>query len=140
MPDKAILCCICSWSHGSLHVYPLVGGLVPGNSGGVRLIYIVVPPMGLQTLSALLVLSLTPPLGTLYSVQWLTVSICLCICQALAEPLRRQLYQAPVNMDFLPSTIVSTFGDCIWDGSPGGAVSGWPVLQSLLYCLSLYFL
>ena len=26
MPDKAILCYICSWSHGSHHVYSLVGG------------------------------------------------------------------------------------------------------------------
>jgi hypothetical protein len=34
MPDKAILCYIYSWSHGSLHVYSLVGGLVPENSGG----------------------------------------------------------------------------------------------------------
>jgi hypothetical protein len=28
-----ILCYMCSWKHGSLHVYPLVGDLVPGNSG-----------------------------------------------------------------------------------------------------------
>jgi hypothetical protein len=34
MPNKAILCYICSWSHGSLHVYCLVGGLVPGSSEG----------------------------------------------------------------------------------------------------------
>jgi len=34
MPNKAILCYICSWSHGSVHVYSLVGGLVPGSSGG----------------------------------------------------------------------------------------------------------
>ena len=34
MSDKAILCYICSWSHGSLHVYSLVGGLVSGSSGG----------------------------------------------------------------------------------------------------------
>jgi hypothetical protein len=33
MPDKAILCYICGWSHGSLHVYSLVGSLVPGSSG-----------------------------------------------------------------------------------------------------------
>ena len=33
MPDKAILCYICGWSHGSLHVYSLNGGLVPGSSG-----------------------------------------------------------------------------------------------------------
>ena len=34
MPDKAIFCYKCSWSHGSLHVYSLVGDLVPGSSGG----------------------------------------------------------------------------------------------------------
>jgi hypothetical protein len=34
MLDKAILYYICAWSHESLHVYSLVGGLVPGNSGG----------------------------------------------------------------------------------------------------------
>ena len=34
MPDKAILCYICGWSHGYLHVYSLVGGLVSGSSGG----------------------------------------------------------------------------------------------------------
>jgi hypothetical protein len=32
MPDKAILCFICRWNHESLHVYALVGGLVPGTS------------------------------------------------------------------------------------------------------------
>ena len=35
---------------------------------------------------------LAPPLGTLCSVQWLAESIHLCICPALAEPLRRQIY------------------------------------------------
>ena len=34
MLDKTILCDICSWSHGYLHVYSLVGGLVPESSGG----------------------------------------------------------------------------------------------------------
>jgi hypothetical protein len=43
-----------------------------------RLVDIVVLPMGLQTSSAPSVLSLTPPLGALWSVQWLAVSICLC--------------------------------------------------------------
>jgi hypothetical protein len=33
MPDKDTLCYICNWSHGPLHVYSLVGGLVPGSSG-----------------------------------------------------------------------------------------------------------
>ena len=34
MPNKAILCYICRWSHGLFHVYPLVGGLVPGSPRG----------------------------------------------------------------------------------------------------------
>jgi hypothetical protein len=66
------------------------------------------------------VLSLTPslgtPLGTPCSVPWLAASIYLCIGQALAEPLRRQLYQAPVSMHCLASTIKSGFGDRIWGG------------------------
>jgi hypothetical protein len=33
MPDKAIFCYIHGWSHGSLHVYSMVGGLVPWSSG-----------------------------------------------------------------------------------------------------------
>jgi hypothetical protein len=46
------------------------------------------------------------------------------ISQALAEPLRRQLYQAPVNKLLLASAIVSGFGGLLWDGSPDGTVSG----------------
>ena len=58
MPDKAILCYICCWNHGSLHVYSLVSGLVLGSSGGaVWLVDIVVLPMELQTPSAPSVLS-----------------------------------------------------------------------------------
>jgi hypothetical protein len=59
---------------------------------GVWLIDTVAPPMGLQTPSAPSVLSLTPLLGTLCSVQWLAISTYLCICQVLTEPLRRQSY------------------------------------------------
>jgi hypothetical protein len=33
MPDKAIICYICNWSHGSLHMYTMEGGLVPVSSG-----------------------------------------------------------------------------------------------------------
>jgi hypothetical protein len=101
MLNKAILCYICSWNHGSFHVFSLVSGLVPGSSGGYWLVHIVVPPMGLQTPSAPWVLSLAPSLGTLCSIQWMAVSIHLCICEALAEPLRRQLYQAPVSKHLL---------------------------------------
>jgi len=79
--------------------------------------------MGLQATSASSIFSLTPPMGALFSVQWLTVSIPLCICHALAKPLRRQLYQAPVSMHFLASAILSEFGGCVWAGSPGEAGS-----------------
>jgi hypothetical protein len=48
--------------------------------------------MGLQAPSAPLVFSLAPSLGSLCSVQWLAESIHFYICQALAGPLRRQLY------------------------------------------------
>jgi hypothetical protein len=117
MSNKAILCYICmeSW-------------VPPCIFFGWWFI-----PWELQIPSAPWVLSLAHPLGALYSVQWLAVSIHLCICQALAEPLRKQLYQAPVSKLLLASTIVSGFGDCMWDGSPGVAVSGWPFLQSLLH-------
>jgi hypothetical protein len=36
-------------------------------------------------------------------------------------PLRRQLYQAPFSKYLLASTVLSEFGDCIWDGCPVGA-------------------
>jgi hypothetical protein len=100
----------------------------PWELWGYWLVRIVVSPMGLQTPSAPWVLSLAPPLGTLCSVQWLAESIHLCIFQALVEPLRRQLYQAPVSKHLLASTVVSEFDDCIWDRSPGGAVSRLPFL------------
>jgi len=91
-------------------MYPWYGGLVPGNSGGVWKVDIVVL-MGLQTPTAPSVL--TSPLRTQFSVQCLADSICFCICQVLAEPLRRQLYQAPVSMHFLTSTILSGIGGYI---------------------------
>ena len=77
----------------------------------ICLVDIVVLTMGLQTPSVHSVLSLTPPLETRCSIQWLSASILLCIFQALKEFLMRQLYQAPVSKHFLASTIVSGFGD-----------------------------
>ena len=66
--------------------------------------------MGLQTPPVPWVLSLAPSLGALSSVQWMAVGIHFYICQALAEHLRGQLYQAPVSKLFLASTILSGFG------------------------------
>ena len=51
------------------------------------------------------------------------MSIHFCICQALAEPLKRQLHQAPFSQLLLASTIVSGFAGCLWDGYPGGDLS-----------------
>jgi hypothetical protein len=97
-------------------VYSLVGDLVPGSSGaGYWLVHIIVPPMGLQTPSTSCVFSLAPLLATLCSVPMMAMSIHSYICQAMAEPLRRQVYEAPVSKHLLASTIVSGFGDCIWD-------------------------
>jgi hypothetical protein len=73
------------------------------------LVHIVVPPRGLQTPSAPWVLSLAPSCAMSNGY----VSIYFCICQAVAEPFRRQFYQAPVNKLFLVSTIVSQFGGCL---------------------------
>jgi hypothetical protein len=61
----------------------------------------------------------------------------LCIGQEQAKPLRRQPYQAPVSKILLASAIMSGFGGCLWDGSPGETVYEWTVLQSLLHTLSL---
>ena len=93
------------------------------SSGSYWLVHIIVPPIGLQTPSAPWVLSLASPLGALCSILQMTVSIHFCICQALTEPLKRPLYQAPVSKVLLTSAIVSGFGGCLWNGSPGGAVS-----------------
>jgi hypothetical protein len=90
---------------------------------------------GLKTPSAPSILSLTPSLGTTFSVQWLAASLYLCTCQVLAEPLKSQPYEAPVNMHFLTSTIMSGFGDCIWDGSQvGKSLNG----LSFSLCSTLY--
>jgi len=122
MPDKAILCYICSWSHGFPHVY----SLVPGSSGlGVQLVDIVLP-MGLQFPSAPSVLPLGLPLGFLGSVQWLAMSMCICIGQALAEPLRGQPYQVPVSKHFLTSAIVWGLADTFF--------------STLKFCVSTYLI
>ena len=75
MPNKAIICYTCSWSHGSFHVYSN-WWFIPWEFWGVWLVDIVVLPIGLQTPSAPSVLSLTPPLGC--SVWWLAESIRIC--------------------------------------------------------------
>jgi hypothetical protein len=90
-------CVLLGWWHSPLEF------------GGGWLVDIIVLPMGMQTPSTPSVLSLTPSLWTIHSVQWLAESILLCICKILSGLLRRQLYQTPVSIHFLASTIVSGF-------------------------------
>jgi hypothetical protein len=54
----------------------------------------------------------------------MAVGIHFYIYQALADSFRRQLYLAPVSKLLLATTIVSGVAGYIWDGFPGGAVSG----------------
>ena len=79
------------------------------------MIDIVVITAGLQTPSALSVISLTFQLGNPCSIQGLSMSTHLCVFQTLAGPLSIQLYQAPVSKHFLESAIVSDLNDCIWN-------------------------
>jgi hypothetical protein len=83
---------------------------------GIWLVDTVLHPMVLQTPSAPSVLSLTPSLRTPCSVQRLVMNIHLGYFQALAETLRRHLYQAPVSKYLLAFIILFGFGNCIWDG------------------------
>ena len=62
----------------------------------------------------------------------MTMSIHFCICQALAQPHKRQLHQCPVSKIFLAYATVSEIGGCIWDGTPGRAVFRWSFLPSQL--------
>ena len=74
MSIKAILCYICGWSHGSLQVYCLVGGLVPGRSGGTGwfiLLFLLWGCKGLQLLGSFL---LAPPL-VLYKFLWMSSTV-----------------------------------------------------------------
>jgi hypothetical protein len=127
MHDKAILCNIQSWNR----VYSFVDDLVPGSSCGTGWLILLFFVWGCNPFQLLCSFLLTPLLGTLCKVQWLATSIQCCISKALAGPLWRQPYQAPLSLHFLASTIVSRFGNYIWNESPGGTVSGWMAFPSV---------
>jgi hypothetical protein len=84
MSHKAIFYYICGWSHRRTQLYSLVGGLVPGSSGGSGYLIMLFFLWGYNRLQ---LLHSFPHLFN-----WLAVSIYYCICQALAQPLRRQHY------------------------------------------------
>jgi hypothetical protein len=80
----------------SLHVYSLVGGLVPGSFGGLVGWYCC-SSCGFANFFSSYSPALTSPFGSPHSVQCLAVYIYIYSGQALAEPLRGQLYQIPVS-------------------------------------------
>jgi hypothetical protein len=131
MPDMAVLYYRCSWSHGFLHVCPLVGGLVPG-ALGVLVIWCFFNQVAIPFSF------FSPSPSSSIGVPGLRViaQSDISIGQTLTDPLRKELYQASVSKSFLASAIVSGFGVCGWDGSLGGAVSWWLFLQSLFHSLS----
>jgi hypothetical protein len=133
MSDKAILCDICSWSHGVPPCVLFGWWFSSWELWRYWLVHTVVPPMGLHIPSAPWVLSLSPSLGTLCSIQWLAVSIHFCICQVLAESLRTQLYQAPVSKHLLASTIVSVFDGM--DLQVGQSLDGLSFSLCYILCL-----
>jgi hypothetical protein len=74
---------------------PLYWGIKPSQDQGSPL-----PLIPGKAPSAPSVLHLTPPLGSLCSVQWLAASIHICIGQDLTEPLRRSLTFKLVILNF----------------------------------------
>ena len=88
MQDKATLCYICSWSHGSLHMYSLVGVLVPGSSGVSGWLISLLFLWSCKPLQ-LLWYFFNSPTRVPELIQWLSANICNCICQDLIVSLRR---------------------------------------------------
>jgi hypothetical protein len=98
MPDMVIFSYMLCRTHGSLHVYSLVGGLVPESSVDSISLILLFYLWGCKPFQMLQ--TLTTPLGPLYSVRQLTASILICIGKSVAEPLKRQLYLTPVCKHF----------------------------------------
>jgi len=122
MPDKAILCYICSWNHGSLHVYSLVGGLVLRSSGGLVgwyccSSYRVINPFisfNPSPNSSIGVPTLSPMVGCKHSPLYLSCSGRTSQETAISGSCQQAL------LGISSSVWVCGY---IWDGSPGGAVS-----------------
>jgi len=90
--------------------------------------------MGSQAPSALSILSLIPPMGVLFSVQWFAASICLCIWHVLVVSLRRDLYLVPVSMHFLASSILSSLV-AIYGPHVGQVLNGHSLSRCSKLCL-----
>ena len=96
---QAVLCSLCGRGHGAAHVCCLLGSSARSQVSGF--FETAGLPMGLLCSSASSNLSLIQLQGSLTSVQWLGVSICICLNQLLVGPLRGQLCYVPVFIDYL---------------------------------------
>jgi hypothetical protein len=132
--NKDLLCLICGWNHGSLHVYYLGGSPVPRSMGwGVHIGWHCSSlPGATNTLSSFSTFSNSsvkdPSLRPVFGCEHLPLHFFL----ILAEIFRSQPYQALISKNFPASAIGTGLNNCIWDGSPGRTVSGWPFYLSVL--------
>ena len=132
LPTDAKYSYPCGWSHEFLHVYALeilVGRHCCSSQGAAK------PFRSFRLLSNSSVGD--PELSPIPNTSQ-AGSFSLCICQILTASQETDI--SGPSQQALPSLGSVGFGDCLWDGSSGGAISGWPFLQSLLHTLSLYLL
>jgi hypothetical protein len=108
-------------------VFTLVGGLVPGSSGGTGCAFYGAanPFSSLGTFSRSFIEDpvLSPMDGCEHPLLYLSGT--------------GRASQETATTGFCQKILVSGFSGCIWGGSPGGTVSGWSFLHSLLHTLSL---
>jgi hypothetical protein len=128
---------MCSWSHGSLRVYSLVGGLGPGSFVGIWLLLLFFLGYCYEAIpSAPSVLSLTPRLGTPCSVQWLAASFLLYLSGS-----GRASQEIAISGSSQQPLLGIHNSVWVWWLYMGmdtqvGAIFGWPFLQSMLHTLS----
>jgi hypothetical protein len=130
MPDKVIFCYICSRSHGCHKVYSLVGCLVPGSSLGYLYGWFCCFSYWVVNFFSFFSPSLNSSIGVPMLSSMVGCKHLHLYWSGSGRAPQEKLNQAPVSKHFLASAIVSGFGNCIWDGSPGGAVSGWPSVSA----------
>ena len=136
MPDKAILCYICSWSYGSFHVYSLVGGLVTGSFGGYG---------WLKLLFFLWGCSFSHSPNSCISIPMLSLIVDCKHLHLYWSGSSRASQETAISDACQQALLGISSSVCVWWLNLGwfsrlGSLSGCAFLQSLLHSLSLYFL
>lgn len=133
MPDEAVLCYICSRSHGPVHVSSLVGSLVPGSSEGPGQLILLFFLCGCHPLQLLQPFPYTLSLGSLGSVHWVAVSASVLVAGRAAQ-------RTAIPGSCLQAHLGISSSVRIWclqmEWIVHWAVSGWPFLQPLLHFCS----